>query len=1013
MILAYILFRFFPEKLVSWNGEICETAINGISFKKRVLNFYLVFIIFIPMVTILISSLLAKFNLFNDIKLPAISLNNNLFAIFTISIIPLLIISYFINFKLDYSSLTHGEKLFVFYSVIKNINLWAWLFKCLLIILFSTIPLYKLNSNFVKFVKQNSNFFIIINIVSIVYSTVSIIQKVFVDFEKINSFLTIINLNNLILCILLLYSMLYMFSFINMKAISFICVYDITIRYFVLIISLNLFTGRTIVSAIITLLVFTFYLFRFDNKFRSLFNKIVLSFTFTPLIYVLVIQIVLVFRSHVSFNINFIILLICSLLISFVLSFFCNHSFNNKIYYVISIIAIALISHGGLNEYISFDYINYANVFELGNNTVAYDTISTGALPILKYFPAHALYDIWTQIIYTVLNSDKLGLFANPYGFINNVLGMVVLYLFLASIIDNKIAALLCIVFPLNIIGFKIVTFSLISILMFYLVFRSQRIKTFIIFWLVVGLNAIYIYDAGMTLGIACIITFAFYLFLNKKYKDLRTFLLIGFIVGIIALAFAVVYLLVNGINPTVRILEWKSLTLNSFSALARLNIGNYFSLPYFITYFALPSIASIYILYTLVYNLSEIDYFACIGMVFTISQIFYISRGIAFHNLAVCRGATGVLMNYVPWTILLFTIVVICKFRQIGRIPTNIFVLIFTMCILLSIFITHKLPDGNSNLIANSLNNSCYRLDNISSKSKYKRISPIKETGEFYSSFDKIFNLLLKKEETFIDFANITSLYAFTNRERPFYISQSPGLLSDLNSQEQFLTQISSKSIPIVIIGNTWEGYIHQIYGMHHNIRYYTIAEYIYSNYRPLILNGDFAIWCHKDKYEEYSYIVSNSNYKNDIIEFGYDINSVDDPNNMCHNYSICDLPYIEANYNNLKPNYILVNELNKVMDRYEIQNVKIDSNYSYFLKFYINCDVDEDAIIIISDKNSKNLKASYKFRVHKGKNEYILRLSNDYYWYNNLMNTLTYENNNLCDIEKIELIKEVRNYK
>ena len=366
--------------------------------------------------------------------------------------------------------------------------------------------------------------------------------------------------------------------------------------------------------------------------------------------------------------------------------------------------------------------------------------------------------------------------------------------------------------------------------------------------------------------------------------------------------------------------------------------------------------------------------------------------------------------MNYVPWTFFIFFIIVICKKRQFGKIPINLFVTTFIIFILLSIFITHRLPNGNSSLFVNSLNNSCYYPENISKDSQYNRIIPTKETEEFYGSFDNIFDLLLEEDETFLDFANITSLYAYTDRERPCYISQSPGLLSDLYSQKQFLNQVINKKIPLVIIGNTWKKYIHQIYDMHHNIRYYTIAEYIYSNYCPLVLNGDFAIWCKNEKYEEYSSTILNSKYKHVIIKLGYDANVDNDPDNFCHNYTLCDLPYINANYNKLNPNYYYVNELHNIDDNYEIHCDKIDLNYSYFLKFYITSNTEQEISIIISDKNYKDIKTSYKFIVHKGDNEYVLRLSNDYYWYNNLMNVLTCENNIAYDIEKIELIKEMR---
>ena len=47
-----------------------------------------------------------------------------------------------------------------------------------------------------------------------------------------------------------------------------------------------------------------------------------------------------------------------------------------------------------------FDYGTYNNLYELGNVSVAADTILNGKLPIIDYFSAHALSDVWTKILY-------------------------------------------------------------------------------------------------------------------------------------------------------------------------------------------------------------------------------------------------------------------------------------------------------------------------------------------------------------------------------------------------------------------------------------------------------------------------------------------------------------------------------------------------------------------------------------------------------------------------------------
>ena len=63
-----------------------------------------------------------------------------------------------------------------------------------------------------------------------------------------------------------------------------------------------------------------------------------------------------------------------------------------------------------------WNYSGFANLYELGNGTVAMDTIMYGKLPIVDYFSAHALGDVWTKILYCVIHNDINGIFVAAIG---------------------------------------------------------------------------------------------------------------------------------------------------------------------------------------------------------------------------------------------------------------------------------------------------------------------------------------------------------------------------------------------------------------------------------------------------------------------------------------------------------------------------------------------------------------------------------------------------------------------
>lgn len=131
------------------------------------------------------------------------------------------------------------------------------------------------------------------------------------------------------------------------------------------------------------------------------------------------------------------------------------------------------------------------------------------------------------------------------------------------------------------------------------------------------------------------------------------------------------------------------------------------------------------------------------------------------------------------------------------------------------------------------------------------ERVKLNNELENTVNAYALVLNGLLGKQETFVDFVNKTLLYSIIGKENPVYVSQSPLQLSGEFTQKQFINEI--RGIPVVIMPLAPNN--DSLDGIANVYRNYKVSEYIYQNYIPLCkYENMYAVWCLKDKYQEYS---------------------------------------------------------------------------------------------------------------------------------------------------------------
>jgi len=241
--------------------------------------------------------------------------------------------------------------------------------------------------------------------------------------------------------------------------------------------------------------------------------------------------------------------------------------------------------------------------------------------------------------------------------------------------------------------------------------------------------------------------------------------------------------------------------------------------------------------------------------------------------------------------------------------------------------------------------------------------------------------------------------LYPILNKKSPVYVSQSPLQLSGEFTQEQYIKQI--KNIPIIFMpvgDSTLDGVVN-------SYRFYKVSEYIYQNYMPLIkYENEFTVWCLKDRCNELKLKLKKESQKNlDIlkkitnINYGYDefVSKELDWLSFVHNNNLEYLPYIWANYDIKKAinNKVLYNLKNISNNRFSIDklnnNQKIKGNYLLVTGNFKN----EEKVTIKLGNLKDNIfseKYKYNFIAKEGTQNYLLRVSTDYYWYTNEINSV-----------------------
>lgn len=672
---------------------------------------------------------------------------------------------------------------------------------------------------------------------------------------------------------------------------------------------------------------------------------------------------------------------------------------------------------------------NYDHIYEIGNLVFAADTVRSGKLPILDYFSAHALSDTLPSILYALIHGDADGALSNPYGRLPEFFGLLIVFLILKKLFHKEYAVLTACLFPFSLGLIKTTSVCMAVVLAMLCALERKNSKAFVCFWITALAGVLFRYDDGINLGLGCIAALLFILIFQKDKVNIRRFILSGCFVAASALALYFLYCKISGIHAVSRMLEWISLTADSNSTWAMYDFGDAGSFAFFIAYTVVP-LCVIVVLAIVVINFvgnRKCPTAAAVVIAFSICGLLFIPRTIVFHNLAIGGGKTGVLLNFIHWTVSAFALYLCTVKEKPEGLRFAAWIAAFGITLTAEgALVTEYIPDRDASLYNMSADYAWERKaavsDDMSSIWGKERIIYTDEMSSLCKQFGAVFNTLLEDDETFLDFANITALYAFLGRERPFYVTQSPSLLTDLKSQQYYLEEAASHKVPLAVIGET-TGNVVTMAGIYHNVRYYTIAEYIYRNYRPLVHAGDFTIWCELDRYEEFSQRLNVSGLLDNGYEMaGYKDNpplvSVDEAGKVQYECQLYHCPnlgmiaYVWANYDkyNAVGNTVLEEAQENGNNTFAFSGSQfLDSSKGKYVAF--ECDSAEAEIcpltVTFGDSSDADIRYQCSFSVLPESNTYLIRASQDYLWFAYNIDMLQFSDDGAFSIHNVRILE------
>jgi hypothetical protein len=267
-------------------------------------------------------------------------------------------------------------------------------------------------------------------------------------------------------------------------------------------------------------------------------------------------------------------------------------------------------------------------------------------------------------------------------------------------------------------------------------------------------------------------------------------------------------------------------------------------------------------------------------------------------------------------------------------------------------------------------------------------------------NTFEEIKSFLdanLTDEQTFLDFSNTPMLYYYCNRSIPGYFNQNLQNTVDDFLQIHLLRQVDTEKVPVVIYENVPRTWFDETDGVPNVMRYYLIAGYIFSNYRPLGILNNKHIWVNRNSTMEWQEIQEHS-----FI-----------PNPETYRYKKA--AWLTGKYFERSTSNFLTEVFHQEHSEAEIfqPNIHIPENIGLpanaFIKLRISSQQDHNETVLRLFSGETEV-GSFTFEVVKGVHDYYLRAGNHYLIHLMPVSGMIFEHQPGTGIESVTILKDNR---
>lgn len=661
-----------------------------------------------------------------------------------------------------------------------------------------------------------------------------------------------------------------------------------------------------------------------------------------------------------------------------------------------------------LSVQLPLENIYTADLFESANYSVLIgDFLNFGDIPIVDHYGGHMMSGVWEGIIYGLVNKDYAGAVLSPYAAYSRLIVVLCFYWLVKKIWNADSAFWTTLFFPFLSLWEYFGQGILIAVAILAYI-RKNTYGRAILVWLACVWVALYRLDLGAAFIIAGVFSLACYIISQKNWKVARQ-------LGITLLGYAVAFgglwcvlCWVSDVNPVNRLMEFLALSASnqnwSYSS-----IGNPQLTAYAVCYLVLPFGIIAMMLYlflpTPFRKKLEIEKWILL-ILMGVSYLGNFSRGLVRHSVVEMSIYVIVFSAYI--FIAMFTA---------SRISPKLFVPALAAFVLCGgLLSSANVPTGQGIADVSAGKTGEFvntwkpggMWEQLNEEQRIAdRVQLNPDQVEVLQPIGDIFDQILKEEETYVDYANISFAYSYFGKRSPVYVSQSPLQLAGDYTQECFIDQLRAnlEKVPVCLLPmNKTRGIASSLDFVANNVRYYRVAEFIYQNYVPLCAAGDIAIWCLHDRYEEMRGTLLLNMPEVSMIEYGYDDMDL-------HTYGLHLLPQVWADLDQENAiNHSVVSELKKEGSAWKIENShEISKEKGNYL--VIRCDSSVMANVKIRvgklQGDSFTEKYCYTMTVQEGEHTYLIRISNDYYWYSEDVNAISTEGNDHLTVHKLSLLE------